>query len=265
MPDGQHTDGPDAIDGANLVALKALSQLKLPLQGSGDMLAPLESYIIQMTDAVLADDQMAIHNVVRMMRKARMTSAIIAESYVPEVARRLGDAWVADTLNFGAVTIGSARLQGLLRSLTVGWDIGLDDIAYDRAPYLVGVPHGSQHTLGATVLAGALRHRGISVNLIGELTPASIFAELQQQEYKGILISASHIAHLEPSRDLVDQVRQAGRNTPVLIGGSILEHTVDIQSFTRADLVTGDVDEAITFCEECALDADVRGPDGARL
>ena len=44
-----------------------------------------------------------------------ISSADIAEDYVPLAARKLGEAWVDDTLSFSQVTIGAARLQEIVR------------------------------------------------------------------------------------------------------------------------------------------------------
>lgn len=237
-----------AFDEVNRVAFQALATLAP--HGSVDPLSrrPLESYISLMFDAVLGDNTAALSNVVRDMRRARVTSASIAEIYVPCVARRLGDAWVADTLNFGAVTIGSARLQGLLWRLEKDWAVPNKPVPRRPPAFLVGVPAGNQHTLGATILAGQLRHRGMSVNLDLELTPSRLLGHVINQQLSGILLSAAASDPLASLKDLVDICRKSSRNTPVIIGGSILEPEDDIQSQLGADLVTTSVHDVLWFC-----------------
>ena len=51
------------------------------------------------------------------MVAAGVSTADVAEDYVAQAARRLGEAWVDDTLSFSEVTIGAARLQEIVRSL----------------------------------------------------------------------------------------------------------------------------------------------------
>eukprot|EP01023_Acetabularia_acetabulum_P015203 TRINITY_DN17374_c0_g1_i5.p2 TRINITY_DN17374_c0_g1~~TRINITY_DN17374_c0_g1_i5.p2 ORF type:complete len:173 (-),score=32.84 TRINITY_DN17374_c0_g1_i5:14-532(-) len=51
------------------------------------------------------------------IRKAGITDVEIAEDFIPHVARRLGDAWCEDNMSFADVTIGSARLQAMVRDL----------------------------------------------------------------------------------------------------------------------------------------------------
>jgi MerR family transcriptional regulator, light-induced transcriptional regulator len=77
----------------------------------------------------------------------------IADFYVPEVARRLGAAWCEDRTSFADVTVGTARLQGLLREIGPDWFS--DARLGDRPPVcvLVVVSRDEFHTLGAMVLA----------------------------------------------------------------------------------------------------------------
>ncbi len=238
-----------ALAEVNRVALQAL--VRLAPHGSVDPLSrrPLESFLSMMFDAVLSTEKADLSDVVRAMRRARVTTASIAEIYVPAVANRLGDAWVADTLDFGAVTIGSARLQGLLWKLEKDWAIPNRPLAHRPPAFLVGVPAGNQHTLGATVLAGQLRHRGMSVNLDLELTPDRLLGHVLNQQLSGILLSAAASDPLASLKDLVNISREHSRSTPVIVGGSILDLEENIQSQLGADLVTTSVHDVLWFCD----------------
>lgn len=238
-----------ALDGVNRVVFQALSTLAPA--GLGDPLKrkPLESYTSQMFDAVLAPDPAALSDTVKGMRRARITSATIAEIYVPSVARRLGDGWVADELNFGAVTIGSARLQGLLWKLEKDWAVPIRERTNTPPAYLVGVQKGNQHTLGATILAGQLRHRGMSVNLDLELTPERLAGHVINQQLSGILLSAAGCDDLASLKEVVDMCHHHSRGTPVIVGGSILEVAENIQQHTGADLVTASIHDVLWYCD----------------
>ena len=209
---------------------------------------PIEIFVQQMFDAVLQADPRRLSDVVGKMRKAGVSNAQIAEVYVPLVARRLGEAWVADETDFGAVTIGCARLQGLLHHLSSDWSVADEAYARQSPHYLVGVADGLQHTLGASVLAGQLRHRGCSVHVDLELTPESLVDTVTAERFTGVLLSASSRDHLETVRELLEYYRAHGRKTPVIIGGNILEQVDDILSLLPADLATSDMREALEFC-----------------
>lgn len=250
MPHGQYPDlSEPSKDGVSRFALRALSTLTPEAIRPRP---PMESYLGQMFDAAIGPDPRALETVVQGMRKARVPVSQIAESYVPIIARRLGEDWVADTLAFGAVTIGSARLQGLLRQLGSDWGVPQHSVNFDRPAFLVGVPRGVQHTLGAGVLAGYLRHRGMSVHLDLELTPERLRDTLSRRTFRGLLLSSSGRAHLQALCDLVAQAKDEGQGTPIIVGGHIQEHEPEVRSLTGADLATSDPATAIAHCETIA-------------
>jgi len=243
------TDQSAPLDGVNRVVIQALSSL-IPV-GQADPLSrkPLESYVGQMFEAVQAPKIDALSEAVKDMRRATIGSALIAEIYVPAVARRLGEAWVADALDFGAVTIGCARLQGLLWKLEKDWAVPVRSPSNTPPAYLVGVLRGGQHTLGATILAGQLRHRGMSVSLDLELTPDGLLRHVINQQLSGILLSAASRDDLAPLSELVNISRKQNRNTPVIIGGSMMEFSDSIQQQTGADFVTSSVHDVLWYCD----------------
>ncbi|MFC6640018.1 hypothetical protein GV827_17410 [Sulfitobacter sp. JBTF-M27] len=258
MRQTQRTVRSQPHDGVSQVVLQALSTIAPSSGSDGAIRKPLESYLCQMFDSMLHASGTRLLDVVKDMRRARITSLSIAETYVPIIARRLGNAWLADTVNFAAVTIGSARLQALLHRLECDWGLSCD-AKFDSPPaYLVGVPEGVQHTLGASVLAGQLRHRGLSVHLELELTAEQLAQQVRHERYSGVLISASSLDHLRLCNKLIECSKNESRNTPVIIGGIILEQHSDIQSQTQADLVTSDVYEALRHCDiSAAVQEDV--------
>lgn len=211
------------------------------------MRKPLESYLSQMFAAIVGSNLRALDEVVYGMRRARITSEQIVQAYVPVLARRLGDAWVADTLDFARVTIGASRLQGLVRRLELDWDTLETVLNANRPACLVAVPHGVQHTLGATILAGQLRQRGVAVQLELALTPQSLKKEMRRERFSAVLLSASGADHLALLGRLVACAHDLSRSTPVILGGQTLEQTANILDITKADLATSDLDEAMAF------------------
>ncbi len=238
----------------NRIALQAISLLAPDLREAQARRKLLETYVSHLSSAVLAPDPAGMQEVLRDMRRACISHAEVAENYIPAVALRLGELWCTDKLAFGAVTIGCARLQGLLRRMEADWGVLDGARLHGRPGYLVGVPDGVQHTLGATVLAGQLRHRGAPVLLEYELTPQKLKVALTTGHYAGVMLSGSGRKCLDPLRDLVDSAKAMSRSTPVIIGGSILEHVADIQSFTGADMVTSSLGGAMAFCEQALTD-----------
>jgi len=216
----------------------------------------VEQLVQHLHDAAAGIPPRAFETAVATLRAEGISAAALAEVYVPIVARRLGEGWVNDTLDFRAVSVGSARLQSLLWQLGSEWAQTGVLVSSGRPPVLVAVPEGCQHTLGATVLAGQLRYRGISVHLDLQFTgDATAFSTVPKQ-YSAIFLSASLREPLETLAAVVQKARQGYPATPILLGGNVTDQMADIELQTGVDLVTCDLEHALGFCGLGAAFAD---------
>ena len=174
----------------------------------------------------------------------------IADYYVPELARDMGDQWCKDQLSFAGVTIGVSRLQAVLRALGPSWSS--DNSSRPDAPsILLIVGHEVYHTLGAIVLSGQLRRKGLSVKLIMGGRAEDIADRICRTKYHGVFISSSCGETLESLRRIVNVVKTSMENPPpVVVGGTILdvEHAETIVALTGADYATKNPDEALETC-----------------
>ena len=158
--------------------------------------------------------------------------------------------WCVDQISFAGVTIGVARLQGMLRDLGPEWSG--DKTTDPSAPaVLLIVPENVHHTLGALVLSGQLRRRGLSVRLILGEPPGNIVVRLRRTNFSAVMVSASQSESLETIRRIIDVVRNAVQQPPpVVVGGGILEvETVEnVTALTGADYATKNIEEALKLC-----------------
>lgn len=246
MQDGNFTaDGLRSTTGGGIsqFAVDVVARL---VSREADTAGPLRETVLQaLTAAVLASDADPLVAIRQDMRRARITRDMLADHYIPEVARRLGVAWEEDRQSFVAVTIAVARLQAMLRRLGSDW--AADDV--DRgghATMLLIVPSSEQHTLGAMVIAGWLRRRGISVCLRVAPTEGDIVDLLARRRFDGAMISVACNEKLDLCVDLVRTIRSATQ-TPmrVAVGGSVLDRGEDVAAATGADIVTNDLSLAI--------------------
>lgn len=189
-------------------------------------------------------------SVVERMVRTGITREEIVDLYIPQVARDLGQAWVDDTMSFATVTIGCARLQGVLRTVADAWpDQRMIEEASGPMPrFRILVPAEEQHTLGATVLASQLRRHGIAsdLDLQADVTIAADPASLPK--YDAVMISASSRFGAENLSGFVENAKATFGAIPVLIGGSILLQNNEVTPSTGADLATNDLLKAISFC-----------------
>ena len=117
------TDGPDRVrKGQRVEAVDTLASL------ANEALKVLAKQRVEGT-VTLGDKPMAFlrrsilmfdsrsTDIVQRLRDMGISDHAIIDHYIPETARRLGADWVADRLGFADVTIGSAKLQSMLREL----------------------------------------------------------------------------------------------------------------------------------------------------
>jgi len=194
----------------------------------------------------------AVASVAAQMMAHGISAEEIADTYIPAAARRMGDLWCDDHMGFAGVTVGCSRLQALLRDMGPDWRADNAGAA-DGPTLLVLVASDICHTLGATVLAGQLRRRGLSVRLLIGARPEDVGPMLRQIRFDAVLISASVGESLESLRKLVDAVGTATMTPPpVAIGGTILTapgfDRALVKTMTGADHVTSDPIEALDLC-----------------
>lgn len=180
------------------------------------------------------------------LRRARISATALADLYIPEVARRLGKAWEDDSMSFAEVTIGTARLQAILREIGAGWVADTSAGGKAGQTLLLVVPAGEQHTLGAMVLAGQLRRRGISVGL--KVGPGSedVLQLLHTRRFDGAMLSVACVEKLESTAALVKTLkRETGGAMPVAVGGAVLLREGNVTISHEADIQTNNIEEAL--------------------
>jgi MerR family transcriptional regulator, light-induced transcriptional regulator len=245
MPDrpGKNARIKDAdIGGVGVPALRVLSS------DSAGQRHVRPDYVAQLHEAVLSADRRACMPVVETMIHAGIDTEMIADVYLPAVARVLGEEWCADQVSFAAVTIGVSRLQSLLRELGPEWRADLD-AEYDAPAVLVLVGSDVHHTLGSLILSGQLRRRGFCVRMILDARPEDIGLHMRQAGFDAVMISAARCDSLEMVRRLVGAARRiVATNVPVIVGGTILEADPDVRGITGADHTTSDLREALQLC-----------------
>ncbi|NJM83672.1 MAG: cobalamin B12-binding domain-containing protein [Tabrizicola sp.] len=246
MRDSQHdgqAGGEGEADGVSRFAAAVVARLI----SRDERTAAAERAMIvgKLRDAVLSSDRLAFDALRPELRRARLSAAILADEIIPEVARSVGCDWMEDRLSFADVTIASARLQGILRSIGAEW---FSDQADSSRPdtVLVIVPDGEQHTLGAMVLTGQLRRRGLSVCLRIGLERETLAHLLRDRRFGGALISFASAQRLASCRGLVDCIRQSAHpRIPVIIGGAVLDLVEEVATKTGADVATNDLAKAL--------------------
>lgn len=173
----------------------------------------------------------------------RISMTDIVDRCIPDVATMLGEDWVADRLSFARVTVASARLYSLCKSVGQEWDNVRGGVE-SRAILLATIGR-EDHIIGPAVLADQLRRRGHSVQLHSNANTQSLCEKLAQDQFDGLMISVATRHGLELARKAIRELRQEGADTVVVLGGAVLnEEGIDEQT-TGADVTTNNIDEAL--------------------
>lgn len=207
-----------------------------------------EGLLAVLEAALLQFDRQARIDAVRRMIAAGLEWDEIIDDYIPAAARRLGEMWCEDELGFADVTIGTARLQSMLRDMAPAWST--EQSGDPLAPNVILiVREDDYHTLGAMVAATQLRRLGLSVRLVLGLPDREVALLVAGKSFDAVLISASSSEKLDSVRDLVKNIREAlVPPAPIVVGGTILETDRDVTAFTGADYATSDPQEVLRLC-----------------
>lgn len=194
----------------------------------------------RLTQAVVSPRADAWRQVASDMMASGCSASDLIDTYLPAVARGLGADWVADNRGFAQVTLGCARLRLLL-----DWaDARLDEheiepmMAHGRVCLIA--PEGGQHRLGPQVFLTQLLRNGVAAEIVtdpGQVRDAMV-----------VMISASGQEDAATLRATVRAARAMGPDVRVLLGGGAVEVARTRCDDAGADLVTNDLDIALSAC-----------------
>jgi MerR family transcriptional regulator, light-induced transcriptional regulator len=206
----------------------------------------LEPIVQRLTDAVRSDDSTMIEALKPDLRRARISPAMLADIYIPEAARRLGVGWEDDTLTFAEVTIGTVRLQSILRDISADWAADAGKMVDCAGAVLLLLPEKELHTLGPLVLTGQLRRRGVSVCLQLATSGGEWRSLLRQRHFDAAFVSVGWEGKIAAAAQLVETIKDLTKGRlSVAVGGAVLTRSDGVFACESADIVTNDLDKAL--------------------
>lgn len=207
-----------------------------------------QSVLDHLVRTILVPDAFDANNVFAELRGHRLGVDTIVDLYVPCAARCLGQRWVEDSISFADVTIGALRLQALLEQIVS--EPRIDIMATGSRPRaLVVLPQGEQHFLGVSVVAAQLRRIGCDVSISFDETLEKLNLRISETQPGVVMISCSRNESLEMIREMVQSIRSAVSDAPMIaLGGAVMLDTDDLQEQTGVDIVTGNAKDAAAAC-----------------
>lgn len=202
-----------------------------------------EDLVLRFMASVIAPSPGGIGALFADLRRAGISRIAFADRYIPEIARRLGKAWEDDSVGFADVSVGMSRLQAILREIGRDWSADHDPQSVrGEATVLLIVPDNEQHTLGAMVLMGLLRRRGISVALRIAPSVDELRTLLSGASFDAAFVSVGQASGMAPCRALVQRLKALTQGRlPVAVGGAVLGLVQDVREKSGADLASNDL------------------------
>jgi len=204
-----------------------------------------EPVVSGLITAALSGKNDAFADLLRELKRARVSAAALADIYIPEAARRMGDAWQNDQMSWLDVSVGVGRMQSLLREIGMAW---VADQAGDtgHGTVLLIVPDREQHTLGPMVAMGQLRRFGVSVCLRIAPSHNELRSLLAARQFDGVLISIATKDKLESVSKTVQFMKSVAlKPLPIVVGGAVTPNVEDLAACTGADLASNDICAAL--------------------
>jgi methanogenic corrinoid protein MtbC1 len=167
------------------------------------------------------------------------------------VARRLGELWDADRIDFTQVTLGVGRLQLLLRRLSPDF---LDEMApVQRGRRILLLPvAGEQHSFGLIMVAEFFRRGGWEVTCDLGISARDVDALVREQPFALVGFSLGSAARLDALAAQIRATRRASmnRSVGVMVGGNVFEEHPDFVARIGADATAADGRQALARAED---------------
>jgi methanogenic corrinoid protein MtbC1 len=201
------------------------------------------------TELVL-EKGMAAASFIDALRDRRVPVDQILLRLLAPAARRLGDLWVEDLVDFTQVTIGVGHLQLLLRHLGMG---AFDESgAQHRTGRILLLPAaGEQHSFGLIMVAEFFRRAGWDVTCSVGVSAGDAVALVREQAFSILGVSLSSETHLDAVTQQIRAMRRASRNRALgtLVGGHVFYEHPEFVSMVGADATATDGRQAVAQAE----------------
>jgi methanogenic corrinoid protein MtbC1 len=220
-------------------ALKILAERR-QCDRHGDM----AQWVERLCDAVVSDSETSHHRVISAMVSSGVRSDEVFDTYLPAVARELGDRWMRDEATFVEVTLGTGRLQTLLRERAERRCAAPSGRGHS---ILLVLPPFEAHALGVFIAADQMRRAGHSVQLAIGPSAAEVAALAAERDFAMIGLTCATRRALGDLRGFISGLRAAARTAlpPVVIGGPLKDSVPDLAQTTGADHVAQNCEEAL--------------------
>ena len=192
-----------------------------------------------------SDDEVAMHFVDRLLEAGMTPQSLYEECFTP-AARLLGEMWETDDCSFYDVTVGTGRIQRMVRELSHRF---LADQAFpgSMGRIILACAPGEQHSLGVAILAEYFAKDGWDVHLSSGLGSVGLLDKVKESEYNLLGVSVSGSDRVAVVKREIQMIRQVSRNRDIkiLVGGYVITADPSIVRRLGADGYATDATAAV--------------------
>lgn len=205
----------------------------------------------EFTAIVLRQDAADAVTFIDAMRAQGISVEQVYLSLLTPAARRLGDLWVSDLVDFTQVTIGVGRLQQVLRRFSPEFVEELDSPELGRRVLLLPAPY-EQHSFGLIMVGEFFRRAGWEVWSDTAQANQDIVLLVGHQAFAVAGFSLSSVERIDGLAAQIRAVRRASMNSSigVLVGGQVFLDHPELVALIGADATATDGKQAVSRAEE---------------
>jgi methanogenic corrinoid protein MtbC1 len=211
---------------------------------------PSEAEVIRFADQVVDGRADLIDATVASLRQRGCTVETIFLQLLKPAARRLGELWCDDRIDFTENTLAVGRLQRLMRELSPAFAAEREAAAQAHRALFVQAP-GEQHSFGLSMLAEFFRRAGWDV--LGGVggTVVDAIDRVRREWVDLVGFSVGSEPQLARLADPIAGVRAASLNprVVVMVGGPLFADRPDLLASTGADTGAVDANQALHHAE----------------
>ncbi|MEL6167736.1 MAG: cobalamin B12-binding domain-containing protein [Pseudomonadota bacterium] len=214
---------------------------------------PVDAVLTRLAHALVDHTSDGGLSIVETLRDEGLQVREIYLCYLAGAAAKLGAWWVDDRLSFIDVSIGSARIFGLLHALRPY--LGVVSRGEAQSILLASVP-GDMHTLGVAMAGDLLRDDGWDTRVLLSPTLDEILEAVEAHPVRIVGLSLGSDMPLTEFLRTATAVRVVAPGAAIVVGGAGAARVREIAELASVDAIVSDLDEAKPVLRSLALEGE---------
>lgn len=184
---------------------------------------------------------------------------IFVELLAPS-ARRLGELWEEDSVDFTEVTMGLWRLQEVMREIACRTPTIAGRLFSPRSVLFATMP-GEQHSFGTVMVEECFSRAGWDTELVVNGDRSALADRIAEQIFDLLGLTISCDCHIGPLPKLIESLRGVSKNSDIriMIGGRVPNEHPGLADTVGADGTASNARTAIEVADELVADFAPRG------